>query len=116
MDRPYSISDFALPSRWESDSRPSVIERAGRSPSDDRTRTQEDREKHSDSGAPSGFDRSRTIYRGRDREHFCVPQKYEHSPMWASFASCQPTIWHGSDIKAIRLTWKPTLEICGSTG
>ncbi|MGC1911068.1 MAG: hypothetical protein WA660_04480 [Candidatus Acidiferrales bacterium] len=69
MDRPYSISDFALPSRWESDSRPSVIERAGKSRNDDRTRTQEDREKHSDSGAPSGFDRSRTIYRGRDREH-----------------------------------------------
>lgn len=22
----------------------------------------------------------------------CVPQKYEHSPMWASFASCQPMI------------------------
>ena len=69
MDRPYSISDFALPSRWDSDSRPSVIERAGKSRNDDRTRTQEDREKHSDSGAPREFDRSRTIYRGRDREH-----------------------------------------------
>lgn len=54
MDRPYSISDFALPSRWDSDSRPSVIERAGRSRNDDRTRTQEDREKHSESSAPRG--------------------------------------------------------------
>ncbi len=69
MHRPYSISDFALPSRWDSDSRPSVIERAGRSRNDDKTRTQEDREKHSDSGAPQGFDRSRAIYRGRDREY-----------------------------------------------
>lgn len=67
MDRPYSISDFALPSRWNSDSRLSVIERAGRSRSDERTRTQTDREKHSDSSAARGFDR--TIYRGRDREH-----------------------------------------------
>lgn len=69
MDRPYSISDFALPSRWDSDSRPSVIERAGRSRNDDRTRTQSDRENHSDSGVASGFDRSRTIYRGRDLEY-----------------------------------------------
>lgn len=53
-----------MPSRWDSDSRPSVIERAGRR--DDRTRTQVDRE-HSDSSASRGFDR--TIYRGRDREH-----------------------------------------------
>ncbi|MGB8538970.1 MAG: hypothetical protein WCD57_21285 [Acidobacteriaceae bacterium] len=69
MDRPYSIADFALPSRWDSDSRPSVIERAGKSRNDDRTRTQEDREKHSDSGAPRDFDRSKAIYRGRDREY-----------------------------------------------
>jgi|SRR5208282_3475553 len=69
MDRPYSISDFALPSRWDSDSRPSVIERAGKSRNDDRTRTQEDREKHSDSGAPQDFDRSKTIYRGHDHEY-----------------------------------------------
>lgn len=69
MDRPYNISDFALPSRWDADSHPSVIERADRSRSDERTRTQTDREKHSDSGASRGFDRSRTIYRGRDREY-----------------------------------------------
>lgn len=69
MDRPYSISDFALPSRWDSDSHPSVIERTGRSRSDERTRPQTDREKHSDSSAVRGFDRSRTIYRGRDREY-----------------------------------------------
>jgi hypothetical protein len=69
MDRPYSISDFALPSRWDSDSHPSVIERAGRSRSDERTRIQTDREKGSNSGASRGSDRSRTIYRGRDREY-----------------------------------------------
>lgn len=69
MDRPYGISDFALPSRWDADSHPSVIERAGRSRSDERTRTQTDREKHSDSSPARGFDRSRTIYRGRDREY-----------------------------------------------
>ena len=67
MDRPYSISDFALPSRWDADSHPSVIERAGRSRSDERTRIQTDREKPSDSSASRGFDR--TIYRGRDREY-----------------------------------------------
>ena len=69
MDRPYNISDFAFPSRWDSDSRPSVIEQAGRSRSDDRTRSQADREKPSESSASQGFDRSRTIYRGRDREY-----------------------------------------------
>jgi len=69
MDRPNSVSDFAFPSRWDSDSAPSVIERAGRLPGDDGTRTQPDREKRSHSGASRGHDRSRTIYRGRDREH-----------------------------------------------
>jgi hypothetical protein len=69
MDRPYSISDFALPSRWDSDSHPGVIERAGKSRNDERTRTQTNGEKRSDSNAARGFDRSRTIYRGRDREY-----------------------------------------------
>lgn len=69
MDRPYSISDFASPSRWDSDSGPGVIERAGRSASDDRSRNQANRGEHSNSTASRGFDRSRTIYRGRDREY-----------------------------------------------
>src|SRR6185437_16790106 len=69
MDRPYSISDFALPSRSDLDSHPSVIERAGRPRSDERTRTQTDREKGSNSGASRGSDRSRTIYHRRDREY-----------------------------------------------
>jgi hypothetical protein len=30
MDLPYNISDFAFPSRWDSDSGPRVVERAGR--------------------------------------------------------------------------------------
>ena len=68
MDRPNSGSDFAFPSRWDSDSGPSVIERAGL-PGDRGTRTRPDREKRSDSGALRGRDRSRTIYRGQDREY-----------------------------------------------
>lgn len=30
MDRPYGISDFAFPTRWDRDSGPDVVERAGR--------------------------------------------------------------------------------------
>ena len=69
MDLPYNISDFAFPSRWDSDSSPSVVERAGRPEIDHRTRTQADRDKGSDSGASRSSDRSRTIYRGREREY-----------------------------------------------
>ena len=69
MDRPYSISDFAFPSRWDSDSGPGVIERAGRSGGDDKSRSRADREEHSSSSASRGSDRSRTIYRGRDHEY-----------------------------------------------
>jgi hypothetical protein len=69
MDRPYSISDFALPSRWDSDSGPSVVERAGRSRGDDRVRSLAHRDKQSDNAESRGFDRSRTIYRGREREY-----------------------------------------------
>lgn len=68
MDRPYSISDFALPSRWDSDSGPSAIERADRS-SKDRPHDQAHRDKLSQPSSSRGFDQSRTIYRGRDREY-----------------------------------------------
>ena len=56
MDLPYNISDFAFPSRWDSVSRPSVAERARRPEIDDRTRSQADRDKGSDSGASRGSD------------------------------------------------------------
>lgn len=69
MDRPYSISDFALPSRWDSDSGPGVVERAGRSSRNDRPRGQGDQDRLGDSPLPRVSDRSRTIYRARDREY-----------------------------------------------
>lgn len=68
MDLPYNISDFAFPSRWDSDAGPSVVERAGRE-IDDRTRSQADRNKGSDSDTSRSSERSRTIYRGREREY-----------------------------------------------
>ncbi len=70
MDRPYSISDFAFPSRWDGESGPNLVERAGQASRGDRPSGQSDRNKDSDS-APyrAGFDRSRTVYRGRDREY-----------------------------------------------
>jgi hypothetical protein len=69
MDLPYNVSDFAFPSRWDSDSGPSVVERAGRPEIDQRTMVQADRDKGSNSGVSRGRDRSRTIYRGREREY-----------------------------------------------
>ena len=55
MDLPYNVSDFAFPSRWDSDSSPSVVERAGRPEIDQRTRVQADCDKGSNSGALSAF-------------------------------------------------------------
>ncbi len=69
MDLPYNVSDFAFPSRWDSHSGPGVVERAGRPEIDDRARTQAERDKVSDSRESRGPDRSRTIYRGREREY-----------------------------------------------
>ncbi len=69
MDRPYSISDFALPSRWDSDAGPSAIERAGRSSTNDRPHGQGDRGEQSNSVGSRALNRSRTIYRGREREY-----------------------------------------------
>ena len=65
MDRPYGISDFAFPTRWDRESGPD-LERAGRGSNNERD--------HGQSGSGSarsrqGFDRTRTIYRGRDREY-----------------------------------------------
>jgi hypothetical protein len=70
MDRPYGISDFAFPTRWDRESGPDVVERAGQGSRTDREQSQTAREKGSNSpGSRGGFDRPLTIYRGRDREY-----------------------------------------------
>ncbi len=70
MDRPYGISDFAFPNRWDRESGPDLVERAGQASRRDREQGPAERERGSNSsGSRGGFDRSRTIYRGRDREY-----------------------------------------------
>src|ERR1700738_3582361 len=70
MDRPYSISDFAFPTRWDREPGPDWAERAGQASRRDREHSQLEREGGSDSTrSRGGFDRSRTIYRGRYREY-----------------------------------------------
>lgn len=70
MDRPYGISDFAFPNRWDRESGPDVVERAGRASHRGTEQQQIERNVASDSARfRSGFDRSRTIYRGRNREY-----------------------------------------------
>ena len=70
MDRPYGISDFAFPTRWDRDSGPDVVERAGRGSDRHTDQTQPGRETDRDSNrSRGGFDRSRTIYRGRSRNY-----------------------------------------------
>lgn len=70
MDRSYGISDFAFPNRWDRESGPDVVERAGRASHRGREQQQIERNVASDSArSRSGFDRSRTIYRGRNREY-----------------------------------------------
>jgi hypothetical protein len=70
MDRPYGISDFAFPSRWERESGPDLVERAGQGSRADREQSQTGRGKGSNSTrSRGGFDRPVTIYRGRDREY-----------------------------------------------
>jgi hypothetical protein len=69
MDRPYSISDFAFPSRWDPDEGPDLVERAGRGSRTERELGRGGSGKGSDSGHQRRSDRSRTIYRGREREY-----------------------------------------------
>ena len=71
MDRPYGISDFAFPSRWDRESGPDLVERAGQGSRADREQSQARRGKGSNSNRRSGggFDRPVTICRGRDREY-----------------------------------------------
>src|SRR3981189_995569 len=70
MDRPYGISDFAFPTRWDRESGPDVVERAGQGSRTDREQSQTGREKGwISTRSRGGFDRPLTIYRGRDREY-----------------------------------------------
>jgi hypothetical protein len=70
MDRPYGISDFAFPNRWDRESGPDVVDRAGRGSDRHRDPSQPERETDRDSSRPrSAFDRSRTIHRGRNRDY-----------------------------------------------
>jgi len=66
MDRPYGISDFAFPTRRDRQSCPDVVERVGRGSDRHRNQAQPGRGTDRDSiRSRSGFDRLRTIYRGR---------------------------------------------------
>ena len=70
MERPYGISDFALPNQWDRESTRDLMERAGRNSGRDQEHDQAERETGSGSGRSShSADRSRTIYRGRGREY-----------------------------------------------
>jgi hypothetical protein len=70
MDRPYGISDFAFPNRWDRESGPDVVERAGRASHEDREQQRIERDVAPNSErSRSGFDRSRTIYPSRNREY-----------------------------------------------
>src|SRR5258707_11131492 len=67
MDRPYGISDFAFPSRWDRESGPDLVGRAGQGSRSDREQSQTGRGKGSNSTqSRGGFDRPVTVYRGRD--------------------------------------------------
>jgi IS4 transposase len=70
MERPYGISDFAFPTQWDRESGPDLVEKAGCSSQRDREHGQTERDIRSDSGHTNrAADRSRMIYRGRDREY-----------------------------------------------
>jgi hypothetical protein len=69
MDRPYGISDFAFPTRWDRESGPDLAEKAGRSSQRDKEHGHAERETGSGSARSySDSNRSRTICRGRNRE------------------------------------------------
>src|SRR5690348_7394382 len=70
MDRPYGISDFAFPSRWDRESGPDSVERAGQGSRADREQSETGRGRGSNSTlSRGGFDPLVTIYRGRDRKY-----------------------------------------------
>ena len=93
MDRPYGISDFAFPTRWDREFGPDVVERAGRGSERAAGQVQPGRET---GPAPirsrSGFDRSRTIYRGRHRDYSLRESEVRTLTDEASSVSCRQTI------------------------
>jgi len=62
MDRPYSISDFAFPSRWDGESGPNLVERAGQAWRGDRPSGHSDRDKDSDSARSRRAFEANTLY------------------------------------------------------
>src|SRR5258707_7680696 len=70
MDRPYGISDFAFPSRWDRESGPDLVGRAGQGSRSDREQSQTGRGKGSNSTqSRGGFDRPGSVYRGPEPEN-----------------------------------------------
>src|SRR5258708_9661779 len=67
MDRPYGISDFAFPSRWDRESGPDLAGRAGQGSPSDREQSQTGRGKGSNSTqSRGGFDPPGTVDPRRD--------------------------------------------------
>src|SRR6266404_5271975 len=61
---------MAFPTRWDRESGPGLVERAGQASRRDREPGQPERESGSNSSRSRGdFDRPLTIYRGRDRAY-----------------------------------------------
>ena len=90
MDRPYGISDFAFPSRWDRESGPDLVERAGQGSRADGEQSQDGRERDR---IPLGLvtvsiARLRFIGVETGNTRY-ANQRFVHSQMWASFASCQ---------------------------
>lgn len=70
MDHPYSISDFAFSFRRREGTARDFLERSSDSPDRGSSRGKPERDRGPNSGrSDRGSDRSRTIYRGRSREH-----------------------------------------------
>jgi hypothetical protein len=72
MDRPYGISDFAFPSRWDRESGPDLVERAGQGSRADREQSETGRGRGSNSTlSRGGFDpwlRSIAVETGNTRD------------------------------------------------
>ncbi len=81
MDRPCGISDFAFPNRWDRESGPDLVERAGQASRRDREQGPAERERGSNSsGSRGGFDareQSIAVETGNTR---CANPRFVHSP------------------------------------
>jgi|SRR6202040_3920076 len=109
MDRPYGISDFAFPSRWDRESGPDLVERAGQGSRADREQSQTGRGEGSNSSrSRGGFDRPVSIYRGRDREYSLRESEVRSLTDLGKFAWCRKMISRTLDTKATIRRWKAT--------